>query len=66
MFQLVVRRDGLGAGDALCFSWSFGVTISELVTLGGTPYPTIANRDLLQELRRGYRMERPDNCTDEL
>ncbi|XP_013396279.1 uncharacterized protein LOC106163283 isoform X2 [Lingula anatina] len=46
--------------------WAYGVVLFELVTLGGTPYPTIANKDLLKELQNGYRMEKPDNCTDEL
>ena len=38
----------------------------ELITLGGAPYPAVANRDLLRELRNGYRMEQPDNCPAEL
>ncbi|XP_035829197.1 fibroblast growth factor receptor 2-like [Aplysia californica] len=46
--------------------WSFGVVLFEIVTLGGTPYPTIPARELLKELQRGYRMERPDNCSEEL
>lgn len=46
--------------------WSFGVVLYELVTLGGTPYPTISNKDLLRELQKGYRMERPDNCSPEI
>lgn len=31
---------------------------------GGTPYPTINNRELLSLLKSGYRMEKPDNCAD--
>nr|KAG5687195.1 hypothetical protein BaRGS_025809 [Batillaria attramentaria] len=46
--------------------WSFGVVLFEIVTLGGTPYPTLAVRDLLTALKTGYRMERPDNCSDEM
>lgn len=48
------------------FRWSFGVLLFEIVTLGGTPYPTIDTRDLLRELKRGYRMEKPDNCSEEM
>ena len=32
--------------------------------LGGTPYPTINNRELLRLLKSGYRMEKPENCAD--
>lgn len=46
--------------------WSFGVVLFEIVTLGGTPYPTLDPRDLLRELKQGYRMEKPDNCSDQL
>ena len=34
--------------------------------LGGTPYPTINNKDLVGKLKSGYRMEKPDNCTQPL
>nr|KAI8741439.1 ephrin type-A receptor 3-like [Biomphalaria glabrata] len=46
--------------------WSFGIVLFEIVTLGGTPYPTIPTRNLLKELQKGYRMERPVNCSQEL
>lgn len=47
-------------------SWSFGVLLYEITTLGGMPYPSISPRDLLQLLRQGQRMRRPDGCTDEM
>ncbi|XP_035692928.1 proto-oncogene tyrosine-protein kinase receptor Ret-like [Branchiostoma floridae] len=46
--------------------WSFGVVLWELATLGGCPYPGIQNRDMLGLLQRGYRMEQPENCPDEM
>ncbi|KAH8394940.1 hypothetical protein KR222_011725 [Zaprionus bogoriensis] len=46
--------------------WSFGVLLYEITTLGGMPYPSISPRDLLQLLREGQRMQRPEGCTDEL
>ena len=33
---------------------------------GGFPYPTINDRDLLDYLLEGNRMEKPNNCTDEM
>jgi hypothetical protein len=33
---------------------------------GGAPYPSIAARNLHRQLRRGYRMEKPDMCSDEV
>lgn len=46
--------------------WAFGVLLWELVTLGGTPYPTVNNRELLRLLKNGYRMEKPDICNNEM
>ena len=34
--------------------------------LGGTPYPTISNRELLRLLKSGYRMEKPENCAESM
>jgi len=46
--------------------WSFGIVLFELTTYGATPYPTIDNKDLLKELKSGYRMDRPANCPEHL
>jgi hypothetical protein len=42
------------------------VVLWELITLGGTPYPTLANRQLLRYIQRGKRMERPEGCPENL
>ncbi|XP_017079376.2 tyrosine-protein kinase receptor torso [Drosophila eugracilis] len=46
--------------------WSFGVLLYEITTLGGMPYPSVSPSDLLQLLRQGHRMKRPEGCTDEM
>ena len=37
-----------------------------IIFIGGFPFPTIHNEDLLALLKSGYRMEKPDNCSPEV
>ncbi|XP_073243693.1 fibroblast growth factor receptor 2-like [Porites lutea] len=46
--------------------WSFGVVLWELATMGGTPYPGISPMRLCSLLKSGYRMEKPNTCSDEI
>ncbi|XP_068752084.1 proto-oncogene tyrosine-protein kinase receptor Ret-like [Montipora capricornis] len=46
--------------------WSFGVVLWELCTMGGNPYPGVNNKELYKLLKTGYRMERPETCSNEL
>ncbi|CAI2356519.1 unnamed protein product [Caenorhabditis sp. 36 PRJEB53466] len=46
--------------------WSYGVLLWEIMTLGGTPYPTIAMPELFSNLQQGYRMEPPHLCPQEV
>lgn len=46
--------------------WSYGILLWEIMTLGGTPYPSIAMPQLYNILKEGYRMEAPHNCPDEI
>ena len=39
---------------------------SATLFLGGTPYPAISNLELLGALKSGYRMEKPQMCSDEM
>ncbi|MCP9257066.1 Protein tyrosine kinase [Dirofilaria immitis] len=44
--------------------WSFGILMFEIVTLGGSPYPSIQPDDMLEYLEAGGRIDQPDNCPD--
>lgn len=46
--------------------WAFGIVLWEIGTLGGYPYPTVSNHELLSYLHNGNRLERPENCTTDL
>ncbi|CAG2225130.1 RET [Mytilus edulis] len=46
--------------------WSFGIVLWEVVTLGAPPYPGVPPERLYNLLLAGYRMDRPENCSDEL
>ncbi|XP_021369987.1 proto-oncogene tyrosine-protein kinase receptor Ret-like [Mizuhopecten yessoensis] len=46
--------------------WSFGIVLWEIVTLGAPPYPGIPPERLYNLLIAGYRMDRPESCTDEM
>ncbi|CAH1253438.1 tyrosine-protein kinase Fyn-like isoform X2 [Branchiostoma lanceolatum] len=46
--------------------WSFGILLTELVTHGKIPYPGMMNREVLDQVERGYRMPQPQGCPDSL
>nr|XP_029729484.1 fibroblast growth factor receptor 3-like [Aedes albopictus] len=46
--------------------WAFGIVLWEIGTLGGYPYPTVSNHELLEFLHNGNRLDRPENCSTEL
>ncbi len=45
--------------------WSYGVLLWELATLGAPPYPGIPPENLFAMLSAGYRMTKPDGCSEE-
>lgn len=46
--------------------WSFGVLLTELATKGRVPYPGMVNREVLDQVERGYRMPCPAECPTSL
>ncbi|XP_023652486.1 proto-oncogene tyrosine-protein kinase Src-like [Paramormyrops kingsleyae] len=46
--------------------WSFGILLIELMTKGRVPYPGMVNREVLDQVERGYRMPCPAECPESL
>uniref|UniRef100_T1IRG8 receptor protein-tyrosine kinase n=1 Tax=Strigamia maritima TaxID=126957 RepID=T1IRG8_STRMM len=46
--------------------WAFGVLLWEVMTLGQQPYPARTNLEVLHYVRAGGRLDKPDNCPDDL
>jgi fyn-related kinase len=46
--------------------WSFGIVLTEIVTYGRIPYPSMTNQEVLQQVSNNYRMSQPANCPDRL
>ncbi|XP_053201988.1 tyrosine-protein kinase Fyn-like [Panonychus citri] len=42
--------------------WSYGILLYELITHGQVPYPGMHNREVIEQVERGYRMPKPSNC----
>ena len=51
----------------VCFSWSFGVLLWEIMTFADTPYPDVSTADdLYSLLKTGYRMPQPEGVNDDV
>lgn len=46
--------------------WSYGILLWEILTLGATPYPGRCAKEVLEEVKLGRTMDRPDHCSSEL
>ena len=46
--------------------WSFGILLWEIMTLGGTPYPSVPVEQMFDYLRSGKRLEKPQNTSLEM
>ena len=55
--------DSTGSKCCLMCRWSYGITLWEICTLGGHPYPSIGNEQLLRYILQGNRLEKPHNCS---
>jgi len=74
--KYILNNQGIG-GKTIRFYWSVREIlfwrISQIILfqvlinlLGGTPYPLLSNAELVRLLRSGYRMEKPDLCSDDV
>lgn len=61
-----IQRMTQGRVFEMCCYFRNIMSFGALFYSGGTPYPTINNRELLRLLKGGYRMEKPDICNDEM
>lgn len=46
--------------------WAFGVLLWEVMTLGQRPYAAFTNTDVLNYVRQGGKLDKPDECPDDL
>src|SRR5690242_9653021 len=46
--------------------WSFGVTIWEMWSQGMIPYAEMTNKEVLEAIPKGYRLEKPVDCPVEV
>ncbi|XP_071500373.1 megakaryocyte-associated tyrosine-protein kinase-like [Diadema antillarum] len=46
--------------------WSYGILLWEIVTLGARPYTKMTMDMVKQQVTKGYKMQRPSHCGQEL
>jgi serine/threonine protein kinase len=46
--------------------WAFGVCMWEIFSLGSVPYQAMSNREATEEVKKGYRLEQPELCPNEV
>ena len=46
--------------------WSFGVLLWEIYSFGRVPYPRIPLGDVVKHVEKGYKMEAPEGCPQQV
>eukprot|EP00039_Didymoeca_costata_P000313 m.45098 g.45098 ORF g.45098 m.45098 type:complete len:475 (+) comp10191_c0_seq1:295-1719(+) len=46
--------------------WSYGVVIWEIYSFGRAPYPRMSQKEVVEKVAKGYRMEKPETCPKDL
>lgn len=46
--------------------WSFGILLWEIYSFGRVPYPRIHLAEVVKAVVKGYRMDQPEGCPDEI
>lgn len=46
--------------------WSLGVTLWELATFGSFPYQGLSNKEVVERVKLGRGIDKPQECTREL
>jgi c-src tyrosine kinase len=46
--------------------WSYGILLWELYSYGRVPYPRVSFNDVVSHVEKGYRMDAPDGCPEEI
>ena len=46
--------------------WSYGILLWECYSYGCTPYPSVPPEQTLKLITNGYRLEKPDDCPQEI
>jgi serine/threonine protein kinase len=46
--------------------WSFGILLHELFSFGAVPYRGMTNRQVIEKVPNGYRLDAPENCPSQV